>query len=124
MSSPHPLLRIEAADQPDAYVIRVEGELGSPGCPELESALADAERSPARQIVLDLDRLGSIDAGGLQTLLGVSRRSARNGNRLRLTRGTGDVARMLRLTMLDLTLPFTDPVGRQASAATPERVGS
>jgi hypothetical protein len=31
---------------------------------------------------------------------------------------------MFRLTMLDLTLPFTDPVEAQTSSVTPERVGS
>ena len=124
MSSAHPLLTIEAADEPDAYVIRVEGELDLPGCSDLESALAEAERSEGGQIVVDLDGLRSIDARGLQTLLAASRRSANNGSRLRLTRGTGEVSRMLRLTMLDLTLPFTDPVEAQTSSVTPERVGS
>jgi anti-anti-sigma factor len=120
----HPLLRIEAVDEPDAYVIRVDGELDLSGSSDLESALAEAERSQAGQIVVDLDGLRSIDARGLQTLLAASRRSASNGSRLRLTRGTGEVSRMLRLTMLDLTLPFTDPVKAHASSVAPERVGS
>jgi anti-anti-sigma factor len=124
MSSAHPLLTIEAADEPDAYVIRVKGELDRPGCSDLESALAEAERSQEGQIVVDLDGLRSIDARGLQTLLAASRRSASNGSRLRPTRGMGEVSRMFRLTMLDLTLPFTDPVEAQASSVTPERVGS
>ncbi len=124
MSLAHPVLRIEAAHEPGAYVIRVEGELDLPGCSDLESAMAEAERSQARQIVVDLDGLRSIDARGLQTLLAASRRSASNGSRLRLTRGTGEVSRMLRLTMLDLTLPFTDAVEAHGSSVTPERVGS
>jgi len=65
MTSAHPLSTIRGADDLDAYLIRVEGEL---------------------------------------------------------TRGTGEVSRMFRLTMLDLTLPFTDPVDVQASAMTRERV--
>ena len=73
------------------------------------------------RIVVDLDGLRSIDAHGLQAPLTASRRSASNG-RLRLTRGTGEVSRIFRLTMLDLTLPFTDAVDGQASAMTPERV--
>ena len=110
MSSPHPSLTIEAADEPDAYVIRVEGELDLAGTSDLESALADAELSQADRIVVDLDGLRFIDASGLGILVGASRRAADDGNRLRLTRGTGEVARLFRLTMLDLTLPFTDPV--------------
>jgi anti-sigma B factor antagonist len=123
MSSVHPLLTIKVADEPDAYVIRVAGELDLPGCSDLEAALAEAERSRGEQIVVDLDGLRFIDACGLHTLLAASRRSASNGSRLRLTRGTGEVARMFRLTLLDLTLPFTDPVEAHASSMTPERVG-
>jgi anti-anti-sigma factor len=108
MSTLDPFLRIDAAQQADAYVIRIEGELDLAGCPELDSALADAERSEADRILVDLDRLSSIDAGGLQALLRASRRSASNGDRLRVTRGRGEVARTFRLTMLDVTLPFTE----------------
>ena len=124
MSPTHPLLSIDAAHQPDAYVIRVEGELDLPGCFDLESVLADAERTQAGRILLDLDGLSSIDARGLQTLLGASRRSASNGSRLRLTRGRGDVARMFRLTMLDLTLPFTDRVVPRECRVALGRLGS
>ena len=121
MTSAHPLSTIRGADDSDAYVIRVEGELDLTGCSDLDSALAEAERSQRGRIVVDLDGLRSIDAHGLQALLTAARRSASNG-RLRLTRGTGEVSRMFRLTMLDLTLPFTDAVDGQASAMTPERV--
>jgi anti-anti-sigma factor len=124
MSLTHPLLTIEAADEPDAYTICVEGELDLAGTSDLQSALANSELSQADRIVVDLDGLASSTPGGLRMLVGAARRSANNGNRLTLTRGTGEVARMFRLTMLDLTLPFTDPVDAQASAQTPERVGS
>lgn len=112
MSPLHPLLTIDAAHHSNAYVIRIEGKLDRAGCHDLTSALAAAERSRAGRIVLDLDRLSSIDSRGLQTLLEASRRSASNGNRLRLTRGRGDVACMFRLTLLDVTLPFTEPLGQ------------
>lgn len=121
MTSAHPLLTIRGADDSDAHVVRVEGELDLTGCSDLDSALAEAERSQRGRIVVDLDGLRSIDAHGLHTPLVASRRSASNG-RLRLTRGTGEVSRMFRLTMLDLTLPFTDAVDVQAPAMTPERV--
>jgi len=124
MSSAHPFLTIEAAAEPDAYVIRVEGEPGLPAWSDLEFALAEAERSIGGKIVVDLDGLRSIDARGLRILLAASRRSASNGRRLRLTRGTGEVSRMFALTMLDLTLPLTDSAEAQASSVTPERIGS
>ena len=110
MSPVHPLLALDASDRPDAYVIRVEGELDLSGCPDLESALAKAEHSQADRIVLDLEGLSFVDASGLGALVHASRRSADSGNRLSLTRGTGEVARIFRLTTLDLTFPFTDRV--------------
>lgn len=114
MSPQKRFLNIDGAEQPDAYVIHIEGELDAARCPDLESALADAEQSQAGRIVVDLDRLNSIGASGLQTLLRASRRSASNGDRLRLTGGRGDVALMFRLMMLDQTLPFTESVSPHA----------
>ena len=69
MSPAHPLLTIEAESQPDAYVIRIAGELDLGGCPALESALRGAERSQADRIILDLEALTFIDSVGVGTLL-------------------------------------------------------
>lgn len=109
MSPPQRVLRIDAEHQPDAYVIRIEGELDQTGCPDLDRALGEAERTRAGRIILDLEQLTFIDSTGLTTLLSASRRSASNGNRLELTRGKGYPADLFRLTALDRTLPLTDP---------------
>jgi anti-anti-sigma factor len=135
-----PTLYIESAYNPDACVVRIEGELDLAGCPELDLALCEAEQSPARRIILDLEDLTFIDSAGLRSLLSASRRSASNRNRLELTRGKGQPAYMFSLTGLERVLPLTDPAlcpairvtlpprrrhsgtpGREASAgATPE----
>ena len=115
MSPSHRSLRIDAAQLPDDYVICVEGELDQAGSPALERALAEAERSQADRIVLDVDALSFIDTIGLATLVSAWHRSAASGDRLRLTRGRGDVASRFRLTRLDLTLPFTDPVSQPSA---------
>ena len=115
MSPAPPLLKIDAEHQHDAYVVHVEGELDLAGCPALESVLTGAEQSQADRILVDLDELSFIDASGLRVLVGASRRSASNGNRLRLTRGRGEVARMFGLSLLDLMLPFTEPVAPDGS---------
>lgn len=109
MSDQQPVLRIDAAQQADAYLIRVQGELDLAGCPDLDRALGEAEQTQAGRIILDLEELTFIDAAGLGTLLKACRRSANNGNRLRLTRGKGHPAEMFRLTALDVALPLTDP---------------
>lgn len=108
MSSPPSFLTIHAEHQRDAYVIRVEGNLDLTGCPDLDGALAAAERTQARRIILDLEELTFIDSTGLEALLRASHRSASDGNRLELTRGKGYPADMLRLTGLDMTLPLTE----------------
>lgn len=106
------LLTIDADQEGDVYAVCVRGELGLRGSLDLELALILAENSQARRILLDLDELTSIDASGLHVLLEASRRSAGNGNRLRVTRSQSHVADLFRLTALDQTLPLTDAGSR------------
>jgi anti-anti-sigma factor len=101
-------IKIDAAQDADAYVISVGGELDLSGCFNLALALGEAEGSQADQILLDIEDLTFIDSSGLEIVLWASRRSARNGDRLRITRGSGNVADMFRLTALDVTLPFVE----------------
>ena len=109
MSPAHPVLSIEAETQPGAHVIRIAGELDLAGSSDLESALRVAERVKADRIIVDLEALTFIDSVGLGTLLRASRRSASDGNRLEITRGTGQPAEIFRLTGLDRPLPLADP---------------
>ena len=109
MSPAHPLLAIEAESQPRAHVIRIAGELDLAGCPDVESALQEAERAEADRIIVDLEALTFIDSVGLATLLKASRRSASDGNRLEITRGKGQPAEIFRLTGLEKVLPLADP---------------
>ena len=104
-----PTLSIDAECGPDAYVLRIEGELDLAGRPALRRALREAEQTRARRIILDLEELTFIDSSGLGVLVMASRRSASNGNRLEVTRGKGQPAELFRLTELDRTLPLTDP---------------
>ena len=108
MSPTAPLLAIEAESQPDAYIIRISGELDLAGCPDVESALQEAERAEADRIIVDLEALTFIDSVGLATILKASRRSAGDVNRLEVTRGRGQPAKMFRLTGLDQVLPLAD----------------
>ena len=59
-------LRSKLNSQPDAYVIRITGELDLAGCPDLESALQEAERAHADRIIVDLEALTFIDSVGLE----------------------------------------------------------
>ena len=104
----HPAFQIDAAPGADAYVVHVRGELDLADCPVLELALTKAEESEADRILLDLEQLTFADASALDVLRRAGHRSTANGDRLRITRGSGQVARMFRLTALDRTLPFAD----------------
>jgi anti-anti-sigma factor len=103
---PEPLFAIAAAKEGDSDVICVEGELDLSECPRLERALQKAEASRAIRILLDLEKLTFIDAAGLGVLVMARHRSVSNGDRLRVTRGRGNVADMFHLTALDTVLPF------------------
>lgn len=95
------------------YVVCLKGELDLSGSPQLEAALLEAEQSHAKEIVVDLDELTFVDSSGLAVLVDAARRSATNGDQLRITAARDHVARVLRLTGLDTVLPF---VGEPALA--------
>ena len=99
-------LRIKAGQAGDRYIVRLLGELDCAGAGEVEMALVLAEKTGAHRIVLDIDELTFIDSTGLAVLMRAKHRADAAGERLRITRGTGQVADMLRLTALDLSLPF------------------
>lgn len=92
----------------DAVIVRLRDPIDSAACEELGSRLAEAEASDARRVLLDLDGLENLDARALHVILKASRRSARNGDRLRVTRGNGHIAGIFRLTALDQTLHFDE----------------
>ena len=98
---------IDATQEGRTYVIRLKGKLDLARCPRLDRALEVAESSQASRILLDLQELTIIDGAGLHALRAACRRSASSGDRLRVTRGRGNVAEMFRLTALDVKLPFT-----------------
>lgn len=106
MSLVPPLFEVGAATEGDTSVIRLTGEFDLSQCPRFERALLESESSDAGKIVLDLEGLTFIDAAGLHALLAASRRSAGDGDRLRMTPARGEVAELLRLTALDLSLPM------------------
>ncbi len=103
---PQPLFDLEAGKDGDTFLIRLSGELDLAQCPRLNRALAESQASDADSVLLDLEDLTFIDAAGLYSLFAASSRSAEDGSHLWMTRGTGSVAAIFRLTRLDATLPF------------------
>jgi anti-sigma B factor antagonist len=107
-------LTIETERSDHTYLVRISGELDLANCAAFDRELRRAEASDAARIVVDLDGLEFIDSAGL-TMVRRAKLRSDEGGRLRLTRGTGYVADLFRLTALDQTLPFTD--GRAARGA-------
>ena len=106
MQQQNPVFEIVTRDEPGIHVVCLRGELDLAQCPAVESALIDAELKQAARVLIDLDELTFVDLSGLRTLTGAAVRAASNGDRLRITRARGQVARMLRMTRLDTTLPI------------------
>jgi anti-sigma B factor antagonist len=101
-------LEIQTSSEQGTYVIRLRGELDLSSCEAVDAELRRAESEPVDRILLDVNELQFIDSTGLQVILKAKRRADISGRRLRITRGTGHVADMFRLTALDMTLPFSN----------------
>ena len=107
VSGPDRQLEIRTDRDGDACVVRLIGELDLAGCDLTEQALAAAEASDAASVLIDIEGLEFIDSHGLRVLLRAQRRDEEaSGGRLRVTRGSGHVAELLRLTAVDQRLPF------------------
>ena len=89
-------------------VLALAGDLDLDSAPALDEQLIQAEESDATQIVLDLRDVEFIDSTGLRTILVAVRRSHQDSNRLGILRGTGEVARLLELTGIDLAVNLLD----------------
>lgn len=97
---------IEISQNDDLCRIKVSGDVVGSAHLSLELALASAEQNESPTILLDLDEAANLDARSLHVILRAARRSAGNGNRLKITRGTGKIADIFRLTALDQSLQF------------------
>ena len=101
-----PFCEIRSGVEGGAHVIHIEGELDHSDCPRLELALTDAEVSEASLVLVNCEELEFIDAAGLHSLFAASLRAADSGDWLRITRGSGGVAKMFKLTGLAGILPL------------------
>ena len=98
-------LMIEVGRSADAYNLTLRGMLDLSTSERFDAAIDAALTSDARRVTVDLDGLEFVDSTGLAAILRATRRPDENG-RLRMSRGTGEVAQLFRLTALDLVLPF------------------
>ena len=76
--------------------------------PELETAVVSAIEDGARRVVLDLDRIETLDTDGVRTLITLLRRSRALGGELALRSNNPGVRRTLAVTALDRIFPMDD----------------
>ena len=72
-----------------------------------------------REILVDLREVEFMDSIGLRSLVAAHRRALRAGVPLWLVRGGPPVARILRMTGLDMTLPMIDELPRRLQGPVP-----
>ena len=104
--SGHGSLTIETDQDRVAWRIVARGELDLNTARTLDAELRAAEASDSAQIILDLSALEFIDSTGLRTVVEASRRVGRD--RLGVVRGSGHVARLMEVTVLDEIVRFID----------------
>lgn len=78
--------------------LRLFGEIDMATVPLLEQWLQAAESNGNTAIVVDLERVTFIDAGGLRAFLGAAKRASRGGRTFAITRVPALVLRVLRIT--------------------------
>ena len=90
----------------DAVVVRAFGELDLTNAKTLEAELRRAIGGDASTVFLDLGGVGFIDTSALRVLLLMAKQSLRNGDRLRLVRGSAPVERAIEWDGLERSLPL------------------
>ena len=78
--------------------VHATGELDLAGVETLEREVRRLSATLTTSIVLDLSRLEFIDSAGISLLVRLAAESRRNGDRLRIVRGSAAVQRMLEVT--------------------------
>jgi len=91
--------RIHRETRDDVVTIKPAGELDIATAPALAAVLAEAERSAARSIVLDLGLVTFLDSAGIRMLLTAAADSRANAGKLCVrSRYTEQVRRVLEVT--------------------------
>ena len=95
------LLSVSVEADGDAVKLAARGEMDLATADIVDRELVKAEASDARRIILDLSGVEFIDSSGLKVLVYAARRSNSDSNRLAVVPGTGQVAKMLKLTGIE-----------------------
>jgi anti-sigma B factor antagonist len=109
---------IRSTDQPDATLIRIEGEITSGSETSLMNAWAQAVDSGARTVILDFGGLDYMNSGGIGLLVTLLVRAQRQGTRLMAVGLTEHYRQIFALTRLDEAIGIHDTTAAALAAAT------
>lgn len=104
-------IAIEGASHGALAAVAVRGEIDIRSAPDLRAWLGRAVDEGATQLVLDLSGVEFMDSSGLGVLVGVHKRLARIGGRLRVVGVSAPVARLLAVTGLTRVFDVRDSTG-------------
>jgi anti-anti-sigma factor len=100
--------RVELRTEDRASVLAITGELDLSSGPELEKHLAEAFRSDAKQVIVDLRGLEFIDSTGLSVLVKANQQAQEAGCGFGIVNGGTQVRRLLSLTGVTERLRVAD----------------
>jgi anti-sigma B factor antagonist len=100
--------RVEPRTEDRTTVLAITGELDLSSAPELETHLAEAFRSDAKQVIVDLRELEFIDSTGLSVLVKANQQAHEAGCRFGIVNGGAQVRRLLSLTGVTERLRVAD----------------
>jgi anti-sigma B factor antagonist len=118
-------LTIEVRHEQGCTIMSAAGEIEVSTLSALRERLFDVAASGAR-LVVDLDRVSSIDSVGLATLVGAANRAAAHGGSLQVACARPRTRQLVRLTGLDCRIPLARTMDealefRAAAATDPPR---
>jgi anti-sigma B factor antagonist len=90
--------RVKLRTEDRASVLAISGELDLSSTPELEGHLAEAFRSDAKVVIVDLRQLEFIDSTGLSVLVKADQQAQAAGCEFGIVNGGAQVRRLLSLT--------------------------
>jgi anti-sigma B factor antagonist len=112
-------LKLATTQRGLASIVHLGGTLDLRGAPEFDSEIERLLRGNAREILVDLREIDFLDSIGLRSLVSAHRLALRRGVPLWVVRGGPPVARILRMTGLDMTLPLIDELPRRLQGPRP-----
>ena len=101
-------LRISVAHQADRTLVAVAGELDVASTSELQARLGEGDVAKG-DVIVDLSQLSFVDASGLHALVAAYRGASQRGQRLRVSRTSPSLERLLTLTGARGLLGLAEP---------------